>query len=569
LFTNLTVGLPKELKLLLQVLIIYQGVLVITNRINGNNQVGPRSLEVSRQDPTARTIQNLLINDSNLFEGLLERLIQSNENVTLNELEATFSIDAASLNEGRGGGKKPPWSKKVYPSTWEEHTFIDPMTGHRSPVNCAAFALCTRLYYSSTKPVITRRAHEMTQKYEWGDSAPMNQVLEFFARDYSTYRVTILMMGFQKFEEYTRCGKDFVYEVNEITNKPTAQCEKKMIYLFLQLGIRTSGHYGLIKSPKEALGSDASWCHKCVMLYTRVIGAPVSCSCIEGAEDIRMVQRKKNAAMKPPKLCEFCNQAPCAREDCSRKCGICKINLKKGYDLSKGEGHRCILRDDSKDPPLWPNYTGKGTTKIFVYDFETKTVEDEANEEMFVTKDHRFVLDDEELQTNYVARRRHVVNLIVCANIFDPDSIMVFKNDGVVPPMDQFLNFILNHNGGTNICIAHNGGGFDARFIYEYALKKVDEKNIKPIINGCKIMRLKIMKTVFIDSLMHLQGSLANLAKAFGLKLMKGYFPHLFNLEENQNYVGPIPGEEFFDLTFFAKNASEITKFREWHASQR
>jgi hypothetical protein len=82
-------------------------------------------------------------------------------------------------------------------------------------------------------------------------------------------------------------------------------------------------------------------------------------------------------------------------------------------------------------------------------------------------------------------------------------------------------------------------------------------------------MRLKIMKTVFIDSLMHLQGSLANLAKAFGLKLMKGYFPHLFNLEENQNYVGPIPGEEFFDLTFFAKNASEITKFREWHASQR
>lgn len=522
---------------------------------------------MARQDPTARTIQNLLINDSNLFEGLLERLIQSNENVTIDELEWTFSIDASSLNAGRGTIKKPPWARRIYTSTWEDHTFIDQM-GFKHPINCAAFALCTSLYNSSILPVIRRRAHEMTQKYEWGDTAPMNQVLEFFTRDYSTYRVTILMAGFHKFEEHTRCGKDFVYEVNDITNLPTAQCQKKIIYLFLQLGIRSIGHYGLVRSPASALQSMKSWCHKCVMLYTRIIGAPVSCCCIEGAQDIRSEMRRKHAEMKPPKLCEFCNQAPCAREDCSRKCGICKINLKKGYDLSKGEGHRCILRDVSKDPPLYPNY-GYNATKIFVYDFETQTVNDTANDQMFITKDHRFVLDGEDVATNYVARRRHVVNLIACINIFEPNSLLVFKNGDGVDAMTQFLSYILSHNDGSNICIAHNGGGFDTRLIYEYALNMFDEKKIKAIINGCKIMNLRIKKTVFIDSLLHLTGSLASLAKAFGLKLMKGYFPHLFNLEENQNYIGPIPGEEFFDLTFSAKNVDEIKKFREWHASQR
>ena len=35
---------------------------------------------------------------------------------------------------------------------------------------------------------------------------------------------------------------------------------------------------------------------------------------------------------------------------------------------------------------------------------------------------------------------------------------------------------------------------------------------------------------------------LVNFPKTFGIEeLAKGYFPHLFNKKENENYVGPIP----------------------------
>lgn len=59
----------------------------------------------------------------------------------------------------------------------------------------------------------------------------------------------------------------------------------------------------------------------------------------------------------------------------------------------------------------------------------------------------------------------------------------------------------------------------------------------------------------FIDSLLHLSGSLDSLLKDFfstsvdpRLRLSKGHFPHSFNTPENQDYVGPIPALEYFSL---------------------
>jgi hypothetical protein len=127
--------------------------------------------------------------------------------------------------------------------------------------------------------------------------------------------------------------------------------------------------------------------------------------------------------------------------------------------------------------------------------------------------------------------------------------------------------FIRGHNHGKNICIAHNGGGYDTRFIYEWACKSNTLDRIKPLVTGCKFMDLRIGNTLFRDSLLHLSGSLASLAKAFNLTLRKGYFPHLFNTEENQNYVGPIPDVKYFDLSFSAKSDDEISKFNEWHGA--
>ena len=61
-------------------------------------------------------------------------------------------------------------------------------------------------------------------------------------------------------------------------------------------------------------------------------------------------------------------------------------------------------------------------------------------------------------------------------------------------------------------------------------------------------MAIKEFNIRFIDSINFVGGALATLPKTFGFpELKKGYFPHLFNIPENQNYVGLIPAKHYYD----------------------
>ena len=61
---------------------------------------------------------------------------------------------------------------------------------------------------------------------------------------------------------------------------------------------------------------------------------------------------------------------------------------------------------------------------------------------------------------------------------------------------------------------------------------------------------------------------LAKFPKTFGLdELRKGYFPHLFNKKENQNYVGPIPCEPYYIPNGMSPKNREA--FQKWHKEQR
>lgn len=87
---------------------------------------------------------------------------------------------------------------------------------------------------------------------------------------------------------------------------------------------------------------------------------------------------------------------------------------------------------------------------------------------------------------------------------------------------------------------------------------------ISPTFQGGRLMILNVGKTKFQDSMLHLKGSLAALARGFGLETEKGFFPHLCNKEEYFNYSGPIPDKKFFDLSHF-KTQKEINDFIKWH----
>ena len=61
-------------------------------------------------------------------------------------------------------------------------------------------------------------------------------------------------------------------------------------------------------------------------------------------------------------------------------------------------------------------------------------------------------------------------------------------------------------------------------------------------MHGAKVLSLSVdmFKIKFIDSLNFIPMRLADFPKTFGIdELAKGYFPHLFNKKENENYVGP------------------------------
>ena len=61
--------------------------------------------------------------------------------------------------------------------------------------------------------------------------------------------------------------------------------------------------------------------------------------------------------------------------------------------------------------------------------------------------------------------------------------------------------------------------------------------------------------------------ALAKFPKTFGQdELCKGYFPHAFNKEENQNYIGPIPCKNDYGVNFMKPEQRDA--FIQWHDEQ-
>ena len=58
----------------------------------------------------------------------------------------------------------------------------------------------------------------------------------------------------------------------------------------------------------------------------------------------------------------------------------------------------------------------------------------------------------------------------------------------------------------------------------------------------------------FIDSYLFMVEPLKNLSDTYNIDTLKGYFPHHFNINENQNYIGEIPSAENFGV----KNPTKI-----------
>jgi hypothetical protein len=114
---------------------------------------------------------------------------------------------------------------------------------------------------------------------------------------------------------------------------------------------------------------------------------------------------------------------------------------------------------------------------------------------------------------------------------------------------------------------AHNARGYDSHFIMKdlFERKFVDQPKIT--MNGLKVLKIDINNVHFIDSLSFFQQPLASLPKSFGFQnvVQKGFFPHLFNREENYQYEGNIPDIEYFEPQSMKSSSAQACK--EWHQS--
>jgi hypothetical protein len=177
----------------------------------------------------------------------------------------------------------------------------------------------------------------------------------------------------------------------------------------------------------------------------------------------------------------------------------------------------------------------------------------------------------------------HKPNLLVCQAVCDECSNVtqndyfctvcknrqhIFHNldDRNINVMGQFIEYLQSFKGKHElILVAHNARSFDAVFV----LQEIIARKLKPelILQGAKIICMKVGNWKWIDSLMFLPMPLSAMPKSFDLhELKKGYWPFLANKPENYNYEGPLLDRELYCVS--GMKAKAAADFNAWYDEQ-
>ena len=206
---------------------------------------------------------------------------------------------------------------------------------------------------------------------------------------------------------------------------------------------------------------------------------------------------------------------------CGRKCRTCGVVVTR-----EDTDHKCYIQPLEQDEDSSYNH-------MLFFDFE-------ATQEHGIHHPNLCVVHDEEKE------------------------VALFQGKDTVKDFCKWL-FTPQHKGC--IVVAHNFQGYDGYFIADYLVQNAIHYEI--IYRGAKSLSMKVpdWDIKFIDSINFIPMALAKFPKTFGQdELCKGYFPHAFNKDENQNYVGPIPCQNDYGVNFM--KPGERDAFIAWHDEQ-
>ena len=224
--------------------------------------------------------------------------------------------------------------------------------------------------------------------------------------------------------------------------------------------------------------------------------------------------------------CEKCGKSMDVRQIknghiCGKKCRTCGVMLE-----SEDVDHQCYIQPLEQEEESSYNH-------LLFFDFEA-------------TQEHG----------------DHRPNLCVVYN--EEKEVALFQGEDTVK---EFCQWLLTPEHKGCIVVAHNFQGYDSYFIINFLNENAIHYEI--IYRGAKslLMTIPMFNIKFIDSLNFIPMGLAKFPKTFGQdELCKGYFPHLFNKDKNQNYVGPIPCQNDYGVNFM--KPAERKAFMAWHQEQ-
>lgn len=159
---------------------------------------------------------------------------------------------------------------------------------------------------------------------------------------------------------------------------------------------------------------------------------------------------------------------------------------------------------------------------------------------------------------------------LLCYSTSQEDTIHVLEGNHCIAnflhELDDLAEVPESDKMREIIVVFHNLKGFDSMFII-HQLYEEQRQVTNQLTVGAKVLSFKSGPLKFIDSLSFLPMPLASFSSTFNIsELKKGFFPHLFNLEHHQNYVGRIPDLEFFDPDSLSTEKKE--ELVHWYGKQ-
>ena len=465
----------------------------------------------------------------------IERVVQSNRDFRLND---TVVVDIVHVEAPQGSGRKPRTILNIKEFLHKKKAII---AIKNNDDLCLARALVVAIAKIEKSPSfrILMNAERRTREKKARELHALAKVplgpcglpeVELFQKYLTKYEINIVS---------TAHDNSIIYPPKPTTSNATP------IYLHLH-----ENHYDVITTMPGFLSS-AYFCHACRQAYSHkhahlcpgmckscraydcVVNDPVNCNlCNRWFKSKACYDRHKEpvggarSVCEAIKKCKKCGQSMEVRKlnsknhICGKKCSTC------GVVIDEKEKHKCyIQKTELKEESQY--------NELLFFDLEC-TQEDGI----------------------------HKANLCIVHD--EAGGEKLFRGNTTIKDFCEWL-FTKEHQ--DCIAIAHNFQGYDGYFIQNYLNKNAVKYEI--ILRGAKILSLTVpmFNIKFIDSLNFIPTSLAKFPKTFGkTELCKGYFPHLFNKEENQDYIGPIPHQNEYAPTTMKPEVREA--FLTWHKEQ-